>query len=173
AAMAGAAPAHDSPLLFARALTARRGDLAAWRYVEAARRQRPDDPFWTVHAAAIRLGAGDTTFADTALARFVPRSADAALLAGLVAAKRGQADRARSPRLVDAARAARVRGAARGTLRRGGEGVPAAARFRHRARRRAGPRDALPSRPEALSPGPVPQRLPDLPRRGDRVVHVA
>src|SRR5437879_2130506 len=85
AAMAGAAPAHGSPLLFARALTARRGDLAAWRYVEAARRQRPDDPFWTVHAAAIRLGAGDTTFADTALARFVPRSADAALLAGLVA----------------------------------------------------------------------------------------
>ena len=95
AAMAGAAPAHDSPLLFARALTARRGDLAAWRYVETARRQRPDDPFWTVHAAAIRLGAGDTTFADTALARFVPRSADAALLAGLVAAKRGQAERAR------------------------------------------------------------------------------
>jgi len=95
AAMAGAAPAHGSPLLFARALTARRGDLAAWRYVEAARRQRPDDPFWTVHAAAIRLGAGDTTFADTALARFVPRSADAALLAGLVAAKRGQAERAR------------------------------------------------------------------------------
>src|SRR3989449_9142753 len=93
--MAGAAPAHDSPLLFARALTARRGDLAAWRYVEAARRQRPDDPFWTVHAAAIRLGAGDTTFADTALARFVPRSADAALLSGLVAAKRGQAERAR------------------------------------------------------------------------------
>src|SRR3989475_5620263 len=93
--MAGAAPAHDSPLLFARALTARRGDLAAWRYVEAARRQRPDDPFWTVHAAAIRLGAGDTTFADTALARFVPRSADAALLAGLVAAKRGQVERAR------------------------------------------------------------------------------
>src|SRR3989454_762690 len=95
AAMAGAAPAHDSPLLFARALTARRGDLAAWRYVEAARRQRRFDPFWTVHAAAIRLGAGDTTFADTALARFVPRSADAALLAGLVAAKRGQAERAR------------------------------------------------------------------------------
>jgi len=94
--MAGAAPAHGSPQLFARALTARRGDLAAWRYVEAARRQRPDDPFWTVHAAAIRLGAGDTTFADTALGRFVPRSADAALLAGLVAAKRGQAERARS-----------------------------------------------------------------------------
>src|SRR2546426_57778 len=93
--MAGAAPAHGSPQLFARALTARRGDLAAWRYVEAARRQRPDDPFWTVHAAAIRLGAGDTTFADTALGRFVPRSADAALLAGLVAAKRGQAERAR------------------------------------------------------------------------------
>ena len=95
AALAGAAPAHGSPLLFARALTARRGDVAAWRYVEAARRQRPDDPFWTVHAAAIRLGAGDTTFADTALARFVPRSADAALLAGLVAAKRGQGERAR------------------------------------------------------------------------------
>jgi len=95
AAMAGAAPAHGSLLLFARALTARRGDVAAWRYIEAARRQRPDDPFWAVHAAAIRLGVGDTTFADTALARFVPRSADAALLAGLVAAKRGQAERAR------------------------------------------------------------------------------
>src|SRR5437879_12706698 len=94
--MAGAAPAHGSPQLFARALTARRGDLAAWRYVEAARRQRPDDPFWTVHAAAIRLGAGGTTFADTALGPFVQRRADDALLAGLVAAEREQAGRARA-----------------------------------------------------------------------------
>jgi hypothetical protein len=94
-AVAGPAPIPGWPLLFARALTQRRGNVAGWRYVEAARRQRPDDPFWTVHSAAIRLGDGDTTFADTALARFVPRSADAALLAGLVAAKRGQQDRAR------------------------------------------------------------------------------
>jgi spermidine synthase len=93
--VAGPAPVHGWPLLFARALTARRGNFAAWPYVEAARRQRPDDPFWTVHSAAIRLEAGDTTLADTALARFVPQSADAALLAGLVAAKRGQQDRAR------------------------------------------------------------------------------
>src|SRR2546426_4780052 len=131
--MAGAAPAHGSPQLFARALTARRGDLAAWRYVEAARRQRPDDPFWTVHAAAIRLGAGDTTFADTALGRFVPRSADAALLAGLVAAKRGQSERARSllaRALAGGADSAETR-AALATLAARGErwgGAPAPAR---------------------------------------------
>src|SRR3989454_2418476 len=65
AALAGAAPAHGSPLLFARALTARRGDLAAWRYVEAGGRPRPHHPFWTGPAPAIRLGAGDTTFAHT------------------------------------------------------------------------------------------------------------
>jgi spermidine synthase len=94
-AAAGPAPVHGWPLVFARALTARRGTFAALPYVEAARRQRPDDAFWTIHSALIRLEAGDTTFADTALARFVPQSADAALLAGLVAAKRGQQDRAR------------------------------------------------------------------------------
>jgi predicted membrane-bound spermidine synthase len=94
-AAAGPAAVHGWPLVFARALTARRGTLTALPYVEAARRQRPDDAFWTIHSAFIRLEAGDTTFADTALARFVPQSADAALLAGLVAAKRGQQDRAR------------------------------------------------------------------------------
>jgi len=51
-----------------------------------------------VYAAAVRLALGDTTFADTALARIVQsgRDPDAWLLSGLVAAKRGDDAHARS-----------------------------------------------------------------------------
>ena len=96
-----AAPASRdgvSPLLFAKALTVRRGDPAALRYLDDARRADPGNPLWTVHVAAIRLALGDTTFADSALARLARsgRDPDAWLLSGLVAAKRGEDTRARS-----------------------------------------------------------------------------
>ncbi len=85
-----------SPFLFARALTVRRGDPAALRYIDAARRARPDEPLWTINAAAILLGLGDSTLADTALGRLVRTGRDpsAWLLAGLVATRRGQGARA-------------------------------------------------------------------------------
>src|SRR5437867_2938569 len=85
-----------SPFLFARALTVRRGDPAALRYIDAARRERPDEPLWTVNAAAILLGLGDSTLADTALGRLVRTGRDpgAWLLSGLVATRRGQSARA-------------------------------------------------------------------------------
>src|SRR5438132_683748 len=85
-----------SPFLFAKALTVRRGDPAALRYIDAARRARPGEPLWTVHAAAILLGLGDSTLADTALGRLVQTGRDpgAWLLSGLVATRREQGARA-------------------------------------------------------------------------------
>jgi len=85
-----------SPFLFAKALTVRRGDPAALRYIDAARRARPGEPLWTVNTAAILLGLGDSTLADTALGRLVKtgRDAGAWLLSGLVATRRGQGPRA-------------------------------------------------------------------------------
>ena len=100
AAIRAATASRDgvSPLLFAKALTVRRGDPAALRYLDDARRADPGNPLWTVHVAAIRLALGDTTFADSALARLARsgRDPDAWLLSGLVAAKRGEDTRARS-----------------------------------------------------------------------------
>jgi spermidine synthase len=81
-----------SPVLFARALTLRRGDPAALRYLVAVHRAQPEEPFWTAATAAVLLGLGDTAFADTALARVVrgrPVPSDALLLRGLVALRRG------------------------------------------------------------------------------------
>jgi len=99
-AIRAATRGHDStsPFLFAKALTVRRGDVAGERYIEAARRARPADPLWTVHAAAIHLALGDTVFADTALGRLVRagRDPDAWLLAGLLALQHGQGGRAAS-----------------------------------------------------------------------------
>ncbi len=85
-----------SPFLFAKALTVRRGDAAALRYIDGARRARPDEPLWTVNAAAILLGLGDSTLADSALGRLVRAGRDpgAWLVAGLVATQRGQGPRA-------------------------------------------------------------------------------
>jgi hypothetical protein len=87
-----------SPLRFARALAVRRGDPASLRYLDAVRRAQPDEPFWTVYTAAILLGHGDTTFADSALARVLRsgESREALLLSGLVALRRGQEARARA-----------------------------------------------------------------------------
>ena len=87
-----------SPLLFARALAVRRGDPASLRYLDAVRRAQPHEPFWTVYTAAILLGQGDTTFADSALARVLRsgENREASLLSGLVALRRGQEARART-----------------------------------------------------------------------------
>src|SRR5438309_1418078 len=97
-AMRAATQAADgaSPFLFAKALTVRRGDPAALRYIDAARRAQPDEPRWTVNTAAILLGLGDSTLADTALGRLVHTGHDpgAWLLSGLVATRRGQDARA-------------------------------------------------------------------------------
>src|SRR5881275_2080836 len=87
-----------SPLRFARALALRRGDPAGLRYLDAVRRAQPQEPLWTVYTAAILLGLGDTTFADSALARLARsgESREALLLSGLVALRRGQEARARA-----------------------------------------------------------------------------
>jgi len=86
-----------SPLGFARVLAVRRGDPASLRYLDAVRRAQPDEPFWTASTAAILLGLGDTTFADSALARVLRtgENREALLLSGLVALRRGQEPRAR------------------------------------------------------------------------------
>jgi spermidine synthase len=85
-----------SSVLFAQALTTRRGDPAALRAVEGVRRARVADARWTVARAAILLGLGDSSFADSALPPLAGRSGAAAFVAGLVAARRGQAARARA-----------------------------------------------------------------------------
>ena len=64
-----------SPLRFARALAVRRGDPAGLRYLDAVRRAQPHEPLWTAYTAAILLGLGDTTFADSALPRRAARAA--------------------------------------------------------------------------------------------------
>lgn len=87
-----------SPFLLAKALIVRRGDPAGLPYVNAVRRARPGEAVWTVHTAAMWLSRGDTTFADSALARLVASggSPDALLLSGLVALRRNQTARARA-----------------------------------------------------------------------------
>jgi len=80
-----------SPFLFAKALTVRRGDPAALRYIDRARRARPGEPTWAAHTAAILLSLGDTAFADSALPRLVRGGRDpvAWTLSGLLALRRG------------------------------------------------------------------------------------
>jgi spermidine synthase len=87
-----------SPLLFARALAVRRGDPAGLRYLDAVRRAQPHEPLWTAYTAAILLGRGDTTFADSALARLLRSGGvpEAWLLTGLVAVRRGHDVHART-----------------------------------------------------------------------------
>src|SRR5437870_2471229 len=86
-----------SPFLFAKALTVRRGDPAALRYIDRARRARPGEPTWAAHTAAILLSLGDTAFADSALPRLVRGGRDpvAWTLSGLLALRRGDTARAR------------------------------------------------------------------------------
>jgi spermidine synthase len=86
-----------SPVLFARALTVRRGDPLSFRYLDAVRRTRTE-PRWTAYTAAVLLGAGDTSFADSALPRLrvAGRNPEAWLLSGLVAVRRNQDGPART-----------------------------------------------------------------------------
>src|SRR5207244_12670190 len=47
--------------------------LGAWLLGHRADGAQPDEPVWTTYTAAILLGLGDTTFADSALARVLRR----------------------------------------------------------------------------------------------------
>ena len=95
-AIGAAADAAAPPEALAWALSSRRGDPAGLEYVEAARRAHPRDDRWTFHVAAMRMSLGDSSLADSALPRLA-RAGDpeALLLAGIVAAKRDQRERAR------------------------------------------------------------------------------
>src|SRR5439155_27399 len=86
-----------SPVLFARALTVRRGDPVTFRYLSALQQTRTE-PIWTASTAAVLLGAGDTAFADSALPRLhvAGRNPAAWLLSGLVSARRGDEAAART-----------------------------------------------------------------------------
>ena len=82
--------------LLAKALS-----LAPWnplglRYVEAAHRQDPDAPYWTLQVARRRFTLGQRAFADSALPRLTGGRRDPAalLLAAVLALQSGQADRA-------------------------------------------------------------------------------
>ncbi|HET7790511.1 MAG TPA: fused MFS/spermidine synthase [Gemmatimonadales bacterium] len=97
AAIAGKTPADSiNPFLLARALSVRPGDASGYPYVEAARRARPAEARWTVAVAAMKLAEGDTGWADTSLARLVPRDPDAALLVARIALARRASPRARA-----------------------------------------------------------------------------
>ena len=93
ASIRAATQAQDSlsPVLFARALTVRSGDPVSFRYLDALRRSRTE-PVWTAYTAAVLLGAGDTSLADSALPRLhvTARNPEAWLLSGLVAVRRNQ-----------------------------------------------------------------------------------
>src|SRR5881409_245028 len=52
-----------SGLLLAKALTLRRWDPTGLKYVDAARRLDPHDPYWTVQTAGMRLALGQSGFA--------------------------------------------------------------------------------------------------------------
>jgi hypothetical protein len=95
-AMGQAAGDGPAPERLARALLIRRGDPNALRYVETMRAARPRDPRWTVEVAAILLGAGDSSLADSALPQLAAaRVPDALLLQGLIATRRDRRGRAR------------------------------------------------------------------------------
>src|SRR5438128_3436768 len=86
-----------SGLLLAKALTLRRWDPTGLRYVDAARRLDPHDPYWTVQTAGMRLALGQSGFADSALTPLVAMrpDPDAVLLTGVLALRRNHTDRAR------------------------------------------------------------------------------
>jgi len=86
-----------SGLLLAKALTLRRWDPTGLKYVDAARRLDPHDPYWTVQTAGMLLALGQSGFADSALAPLVAMrpDPDAVLLTGVLALRRNHTDRAR------------------------------------------------------------------------------
>jgi predicted membrane-bound spermidine synthase len=94
---AGAAEEGRSPQLLARSFGARRGEGRGAGYIDAARRLEPDNPEWLSSLAFIRLGQGDTAFAETTFARIAardPRNAEALLVLGQIATAARNAPRA-------------------------------------------------------------------------------
>ncbi len=90
-AIGAAADAAAPPEALAWALSARRGDPAGVRYVDAVRRAHPHEDAWAFQAAAMWLTLGDSSLADSALPRLADAgNRDALLLSGIVAAKRDQ-----------------------------------------------------------------------------------
>jgi len=83
-----------SPFLLVRTLTNRRTDPAMLRYLDAVRRVQPNEAEWAVRSAAVRLGMGDTTRADSLLARVLDRGprGDALLLRGMIATAKQRPD---------------------------------------------------------------------------------
>ncbi len=79
-----------SAFLLVRTLTNRRSDPAMLRYLEAVREAQPNEMDWVVRSAAVRLGMGDTTRADSLLERALARGprGDALLLRGVIATAR-------------------------------------------------------------------------------------
>src|SRR5205823_6448075 len=141
-----------SPFLFAKALTVRRGDAAALRYIDGARRSRG--------GGGTREGLDSSRGRRTGGVGDRARHVAAPLPPGMAGERAhahcpgGTAAGRRHPdapggggarRLVEAARAPRRRGAPGGALRGRGAAVRLAARVRDPARRRAAARRAVPA----------------------------
>jgi len=79
-----------SPFALVRTLTNRRSDPAMLRYLDAVRKAQPNEMDWVVRSAAVRLGMGDTTRADSLLERALARGprGDALLMRGVIATAR-------------------------------------------------------------------------------------
>ena len=90
------------PLLLARTLAERRIDAGVMPYVEELRRAYPRSAEWTVRAASIRLGLGDTAAADSMATRVAglqtgDRRGEALLLRSMIStARRDAPPRARA-----------------------------------------------------------------------------
>jgi len=79
-----------SPVLLARAMTAPRLPATQGPILQAAHLAQPDNPVWLARVARMRLAAGDTAFADSALPALVrSRHPEALLFAAALAARRG------------------------------------------------------------------------------------
>lgn len=90
--IAGGAGGGPSPFLLVRTLTGRRTDPGVLPYLDAVRRAQPDVAEWGVRTAIVRLGMGDTTYADSTLKRVLARGprGDALLLRGVIATARSE-----------------------------------------------------------------------------------
>jgi len=93
------------PFLLVRTISSRRTDAGVLPYLDAARRAQPEVAEWAVRAALVRLGRGDTTYADSVLGRVLARGrrGDALLARGVIATARSEP---RAPALLTAALAA-------------------------------------------------------------------
>jgi len=93
------------PFLLVRTISGRRTDAGVLPYLDAARRAQPEVAEWAVRAALVRLGRGDTTYADSVLGRVLARGrrGDALLARGVIATARSEP---RAPALLTAALAA-------------------------------------------------------------------